>query len=425
MSDCYDCSASVRQTRRGRWIAQVCVCGQKIVRMTDATDREEAETICDAMLANECRRVAAELGAIPFMRFWSKYASSPMADRLSRKQFACHRSAWIDFARWINSAHPEITGLEGVTRRTGEEFLDALTKNYANATCNNRVSHLREIFGCLLWDAGVRFNPWDVVKALPHNCERRRELTADEIGRLIETAKTKGREWVLLFRIAAYKGMRLGECCNLEWKNIDMERDVIQIVQRKTRGRVGDRPVTIPLHRVLKKHLLCIPCTMRYGLLMPELAHHYKSNPKFLHKSLNRIFDESGIDRVEHVTGRIRKVCRATFHSIRHSFVSFTANAGAPLEVVRAIVGHENSGITRHYYHADEKLLRKAVDAIPAYDIDGNCIALNTAAPARKSEEQDQILKLAGTWVDSSPRSVSARQRKRKDKEYDMFWRRG
>lgn len=383
MRDCYDWSAFVRQTPGGRWMAHVCVCGERVLRRTDATSREEAEAVCDEILATERRRVEAEMDSIPFMRFWRKYAASPIADRLSRSQFAYRRSAWVDFARWILDAHPEIAGLEAVTRRTGEEFLDALTRDYANATCNMRMSYVREVFAYLLWEDGVKFNPWDIVKALPHDCERRRELTMDEIGRLIETAKSKGSEWALLFRLAAYTGMRLGECCTLEWKNIDMERDVIQIVQRKTRGRVGFRPVTIPLHRELKRHLLRIPCRMHCGLLLPELAGHYKDNPKFLNKTLNRIFDESGIERAERVKGRMRKVCRATFHSLRHSFVSFAANAGAPLEVVRSIVGHDNVGMTRHYYHADEELLRKAVGAVPTYDADGNCTSQPERVDAR------------------------------------------
>ena len=367
MRDCYDWSASVRKIGSGRWMVQVCVCGQKVHRMTDAADRQEAEEICAAFAAEERRRVAAELDAIPFMRFWREYAASPMADRLDRRQFSCRRAAWMGFAKWMGGAHPEIAGLDGVTRRMGEEFLDHMSREYSNATCNNRLSLVRDIFGCLLRKAGVKFNPLGIVKPLPHDCERRRELTMDEIGRLIETAKSKGGEWALLFRMAAYTGMRLGECCNLEWKNIDMARGVIQIVQRKTRGKVGERPVTIPLHRELKKHLLRLPCRMRYGLLVPGLAGCYRDNPTFLNKSLNRIFDESGIARLERVEGRVRKVCRATFHSIRHSFVSFTANAGAPLEVVRAIVGHENTGITRHYYHAEEKLLWQAVCAVPAF----------------------------------------------------------
>ena len=57
----------------------------------------------------------------------------------------------------------------------------------------------------------------------------------------------------------------------------------------------------------------------------------------------------------------------ATFHSLRHTFVSFAANAGIPLHVVQAIVGHTSTVMTRHYYHENEAALRSAVDAIPEF----------------------------------------------------------
>ena len=63
--------------------------------------------------------------------------------------------------------------------------------------------------------------------------------------------------------------------------------------------------------------------------------------------------------------GRTRKSVVASFHSLRHTFVSLSANAGVPLPVVQSIVGHCSTAMTRHYYHENEENLRKAVAAIP------------------------------------------------------------
>ena len=64
--------------------------------------------------------------------------------------------------------------------------------------------------------------------------------------------------------------------------------------------------------------------------------------------------------------GRSRKSVVASFHSLRHTFVSISANAGVPLPVVQSIVGHCSTAMTRHYYHESENALRQAVEAIPA-----------------------------------------------------------
>ena len=68
--------------------------------------------------------------------------------------------------------------------------------------------------------------------------------------------------------------------------------------------------------------------------------------------------------------GRSRRSVLASFHSLRHTFVSLSANAGVPLPVVQSIVGHCSTAMTRHYYHENEAVLRKAVEAIPAIGTD-------------------------------------------------------
>ena len=82
--------------------------------------------------------------------------------------------------------------------------------------------------------------------------------------RLLEAAKnadgrslTSGREtasplneWHLLILIGIYTGLRLGDCCRLDWSQISLAQGVIQLVPRKTR-RHHQRMVTIPIHPAL------------------------------------------------------------------------------------------------------------------------------------------------------------------------------
>ena len=53
------------------------------------------------------------------------------------------------------------------------------------------------------------------------------------------------------------------------------------------------------------------------------------------------------------------------FHSLRHSFVSLSANAGANLAAVQAVIGHTNPAMTRHYLHADQENVKQAVALLP------------------------------------------------------------
>ena len=56
----------------------------------------------------------------------------------------------------------------------------------------------------------------------------------------------------------------------------------------------------------------------------------------------------------------------ASFHSLRHSAVSLLREAGAPLSVTMAIVGHSTLAIHDTYSHAGEAALKQAVAALPS-----------------------------------------------------------
>jgi integrase len=53
------------------------------------------------------------------------------------------------------------------------------------------------------------------------------------------------------------------------------------------------------------------------------------------------------------------------FHSLRHSFVSLCAKAGAPQHVVQRLVGHGSPAMTEHYTHLDDRQKQAAVQALP------------------------------------------------------------
>ena len=80
---------------------------------------------------------------------------------------------------------------------------------------------------------------------------------------------------------------------------------------------------------------------------------------------LKRIFKVANITTSVKLEGRKHRTPEATFHSLRHTFVSFAANAGVPLHIVQSIVGHESTAMTRHYYHENLAALKSAVAAIP------------------------------------------------------------
>ena len=296
---------------------------------------------------------------------WRQYEDSSSAARLTSSTLAAKRRIWRHFAKWTALRHPEIESLTALTLPVAEEYMREFRGGRAAATCNIRVYSLRDIFRVITGESTPSRNPWAAVRIASLDGHTRRELSLDEVERLVAAARGVGDEWKLLFAIAIYTGLRLGDCCRLRWESVDLTRRIIQLVPHKTMHRASSRPVTIPIHRELMDSLITAGGRLPRGFVLPKIAESFSKRRWQISRTLSRIFASACIESSVRLEGRRRLAPEATFHSLRHSFVSLAANAGVPLAVVQTIVGHASSAMTRHYYHASEAALRQAIDSIP------------------------------------------------------------
>lgn len=358
---------NLQREKSGRWTMRVCVKGKRYARSTRTTDRDKAERFLQRFLVPLGRGERK----LPLADVWLEYVKSPLRNDLAPSTMTAKRLVWMHFARWMEKNHLEVGDLGDITREIVAEYLACLRSYLCGTSYNNRVCVLREIFRILAVNAGLEEDPWEGVRLRPDDCHSRRELTMDELRRLLEAARKctlgkRGRvgEWRTLFLVGIYTGLRLGDCCGLDWSQIDLQQGIIQLVPQKTR-RHGQRVVTIPIHQSLGQALVETPHVRSAGPVMPKIAEMYRTERWRIGKALSRIFRSANITTSVRIEGRRTRTPEATFHSLRHSFVSFAANAGVPLHVVQSIVGHESAAMTRHYYHENICALKEAVGAIP------------------------------------------------------------
>ena len=450
---------SLQQEKSGRWTMRVCIGGKRYSRSTRTRDRDQAERFLQRFLA------PLGLGErrLPLADVWNAYVVSPNRNELAPSTLDSKRVVWMHFAKWMERNYLPVGDLAGVTSEMIAEYLALLRANLCGSSYNGRVCVLREIFRTLAAKAGLADDPWEGVRLRPDDSHSRRELTMEELHRLISAAKsvpsasrrpalasgeavaapvaedgdgTVANEWHLLFLIGIYTGLRLGDCCRLDWSQINLAAGVIQIVPQKTR-RHHQRMVTIPIHPKLGRELLgtqsanaerekrpfydpsydglrptpesqngqlasessdgsdasgaflncgvasnasvvshiekspliacreatCVPKIS--GPVLPTIAEMYGRARWRVSHELAKIFKAAGITTSVWIEGRRHRTPEATFHSLRHTFVSFAANAGVPLHIVQSIVGHESTAMTRHYYHENIDALKSAVAAIP------------------------------------------------------------
>ena len=373
---------NLQREKSGRWTMRVGIKGVRYCRSTRTKDRDKAERMLQRFLApfglGELR--------LPLADVWLEYVKSPNRNDLAPSTLNAKRIVWMHFARWMEHSYLPVKDLGGVTADMIAEYLACLRADLCGSTYNSRVCILREIFHVLAKKAGLEEDPWEGVRLRPDDSHSRRELTTEELKRLIAAAKEVGGEWYKLFMIGIYTGLRLGDCCTLDWSCINIGAGIIQLVPTKTRRHAHGRPITIPIHQTLGQALLAgAECEVRgaengyadashcalgtshfSGPVLPMISELYRTARWRVSDRTSAIFRRANIKTSVRIEGRHNLVPEATFHSLRHTFVSLAANAGVPLHVVQSIVGHESTAMTRHYYHESVDALRCVVDAIPA-----------------------------------------------------------
>lgn len=351
---------SLQQEKNGYWTVRFCINGERRSRSAGTTNRQVAEKLLQRILAQFGRGE----NRLPLADAWHYYEVSPIRRELADCTLNSKQQIWNSFSRWTNKWHPEMTQLAHVTADAIGEYLLELRRGHTAGTYNNRVCVLREIFHVLQDRAGIIDDPWNGIQLRANDSHSRRELSLEEIRSLLASALRVSPNWQKLIYIGLYTGLRLGDCCKLRWSEVLLDENIIQTIPSKTRKYAHGRPITIPLHPKLRT-VLTVGNVSDAVYVLPEIAQLYQDARWRVCEELAKIFRSAGIKMQTKIEGRKRLATEASFHSLRHTFVSLSANAGVPLSVIASIVGHTSTAMTRHYYHENAEALRKAVATIP------------------------------------------------------------
>jgi integrase len=247
-----------------------------------------------------------------------------------------------------------------VSKEQAQGFMAYIGETFTPNTYNKYLAFFRTFWRVVKEDAKLTADPWEKFIPKPLATHTRRELTVEELARVIASVSGELR---VLFAIGIYTGLRLGDAVRLGWGNVDMVKKVISLVPHKT-ARTGAR-VYIPLHPVLAQ-VLAEDGGKHMGRIIPGLAALYDKDESTLSKKIQAVFAGCGITTNGTKEGRSLASVDVGFHSLRHTYVSMCANAGVPLSVVQAIVGHGNPAMTEHYVHVSQNALQSVLHALPA-----------------------------------------------------------
>jgi len=191
-------------------------------------------------------------------------------------------------------------------------------------------------------------------------------LTKQDHRKILEYIKTHFTCRNLGIMICLSAGLRIGELCALQWKDLDTEGGVIRV--NKTLGRVylpewtGTRshiligtPKTpnasreVPMSRDLLR--LVKPLTK---MLNPDY-YVLSNDSKPLEPKTYRLFYKSFMSEIG--------MPELKFHGLRHSFATRCIESGCDYKTVSVLLGHSNIGTTLNLYvHPNLDQKKRCID---------------------------------------------------------------
>ena len=177
-------------------------------------------------------------------------------------------------------------------------------------------------------------------------------LTKEECGVLLENLKNP---WHNIVLTAIKTGLRMGELRGLKWQDINWENRSLTVrhtwcdYKKDLVAPKSNRSRNIPLTDEVYVDLLTRK-GRGVGFVFTE-----KGGGRFNDKSLNR-----EIKKACKKTG-LRKV---TCHTLRHTFASHLAMAGAPLGAIQRLLGHADIQTTMRYAHLSNSTLQDVISLL-------------------------------------------------------------
>ena len=244
-----------------------------------------------------------------------------------------HLAAFVDWAERPDMEVSEVTDAVAV------RYSQDIGAKFSGSTYNKHMDSLTAVWKALGSASGIAANPWEGIARKRLEAHSRRALTDAEIESLLATATGEYRD---LICIGLRTGLRLGDCARLRWEAFK-DDGTLEVMTAKTGA-----PVKLPSAALLAD----LGRTGSKGYVCPDAAALYDSPSRSnLCYYIAKVFADAGITGNVKEKGWQRARADASFHSLRHTFVTKCVQCGMPRPFVQALVGHATAAMSEHYTH--------------------------------------------------------------------------
>ena len=240
-----------------------------------------------------------------------------------------------------------IESFEDCDRLTFMNYLATLS-TLKTSTVARKMSVYRSFYTYLAEYMGIDTNPLIGIQAPKRKRQIPDFLFFEEIQNFLNSYDdTKEDEYRdrILFTMMYACGLRVSECVNLEWKQIDVSNRIVHI-----RGK-GDKDRIVPFYSGFEKELLQYKNSF--------CAKYAKDDFVFVNLRGNQLTSRGIQYLMDKHAQKIGMHMKLHPHMLRHSFATHLLDNGADIRVVQELLGHSSLSTTQIYTHVTTAQLVK------------------------------------------------------------------
>lgn len=255
----------------------------------------------------------------------------------------------------INAGHfTKAVGLSFPVRKVDQCLINRISREFedegkSDATINRIVSAVSTVLNHCAFDGLI---------PTPPRFRRRKEIegrityyTKDEVDQLYHASLDPFQRDDLadIVLVAAYTGMRQGELLKLRARDIDLGLNTIFVGGRPDNTTKSGDWRSVPIHN----HIA--------GVIDKRLHRKEPHHPIFSHDWLNK---DQLLRNFIKVNRYIGKTDDYVFHTLRHTFGTWCAEAGVPMRTIMDLMGHKRIETTLRYAKTTDKARSEALSLI-------------------------------------------------------------
>jgi integrase len=254
--------------------------------------------------------------------------------------------------QWLDSGRCDGSG--GLSRKTVRDLL---------AIIKTSVKAAQKQYGLPQTPLEIRLPPSGFTQKVE-------VFTSTELTKLVEAATTSLSSKNIGILLALYSGLRIGELCALQWKDIDFKRGTLTV--SKTIQRIYTKELA---GSTTAKIIITPPKTNSSvreiplaSAVAPLLCEHERSSEWYLVTGMNTFLEPRSYRSYYGRFLRRTGIAHSSFHKLRHTFATQLIENGADVKTVSDLLGHSSVKTTLDLYvHPRLEQKRKCVEMMPNF----------------------------------------------------------